>query len=731
MKIKLLTLVIVLSAFAKVVAQPQNYNWYFGDSAAVNFSSGVPVAVAGSAMNTIEGSATISDSLGNLLFYSDGVKVWNRNNLQMPNGFGLFGDQSACQVALIIKKPGSNFLYYIFTADKQDSSVPRGICYSVVDMSLNTGLGDVTIKNINLFTPASEKLTAVSNCDAKGVWIIAHGLSNNTFSSYLLTNTGVSSTPVLSNIGIVYGGYDSGAGHLKVSPNGKRLADVNYYRPHAIQIFDFNRTSGVISNVINLDTTGIVYPWDVSFSPDNMKLYVSYREMPIYCYFITQHDLSSNNVAIINASYYYVVPLLTANNCNSMQIGPDNKIYICDATHHYLDVINNPNVLGVGCGLNINAVNLGSGTGVFGLPNFPDAVYSAPHTISLPLDTGVCSLYVSLNAGAGANSYLWSTGDTTQNISVNFSGTYWVQKDLTNLCNSIETDTVHVNFNPSPLTNIGNDTLICSGQQITLQANGGMDYLWNTNDTTSSIIVNQGGVYSVLVSNIFRCTDSDTINIEINNPTVNLGNDTILCQGKQLTITANGGNQYHWNTGAVTPAITVSSAGAYIVNVTNTYGCTASDGIVITYNTNNADLLSSSIITIEEGTSTVITAIDGYNNYLWNTGAQGQNITISTDGTYIVTATDNSGCILRDSITVSTQASEMIIPTIIWQGQPFFIKNLPSNSNLKVYNDIGQIIYQQNNYQNNYFPVIANATYEISLSLSDGREKYGKLVVMK
>ena len=86
-----------------------------GESAGLNFNGGAPVALTDGAMNTNEGCLTISDSIGNHLFYTDGVNVWDRNHVQMPNGTGLLGHASSTQSALITSQPGSNNIFYIFT----------------------------------------------------------------------------------------------------------------------------------------------------------------------------------------------------------------------------------------------------------------------------------------------------------------------------------------------------------------------------------------------------------------------------------------------------------------------------------------------------------------------------------------------------------------------------------------------------------------------------------------
>ena len=151
MNLRILTIALLVSAVA--FGQREAVNWYFGNNAGLNFNN--------------EGCATFSDGNGNLLFYTEGVNVWNRNHQIMPNGEGLLGSTSATQSAMVLPRPGSSNIYYIFTSDNvqsyQNGEGGVGFNYSVIDMNLNGGLGDVTVKNINLLPNASEKVTAVRN----------------------------------------------------------------------------------------------------------------------------------------------------------------------------------------------------------------------------------------------------------------------------------------------------------------------------------------------------------------------------------------------------------------------------------------------------------------------------------------------------------------------------------------------------------------------------------------
>ena len=150
--------------------------WYFGQFAGLDFNSGVPVVLTDGQINTFEGCATISDFQGNLLFYTDGVTVWDRTHNMMPNGNGLLGNTSSTQSAIIVPKPNNINQYYIISVDSRGFSAlsANGIRYTTVDLTLNGGLGDVITseKNIVLVAQAYEKVTAVQHADNNSFWIM-------------------------------------------------------------------------------------------------------------------------------------------------------------------------------------------------------------------------------------------------------------------------------------------------------------------------------------------------------------------------------------------------------------------------------------------------------------------------------------------------------------------------------------------------------------------------------
>ncbi len=141
-------------------SQGEANNWYFGINAGISFNSNPPVALTDGNMNVLEGCSTISDSAGNLLFYTNGIRVWNRNHNVMPNGNDLKGGSSSTKSSIIVKKPGSKSIYGVLTVAHRFES-PR-LQYSEVDMTLQSALGDInTNKNIPIVGVICEKVTAI------------------------------------------------------------------------------------------------------------------------------------------------------------------------------------------------------------------------------------------------------------------------------------------------------------------------------------------------------------------------------------------------------------------------------------------------------------------------------------------------------------------------------------------------------------------------------------------
>ncbi|MFT5859275.1 MAG: hypothetical protein ACI865_001375 [Flavobacteriaceae bacterium] len=207
---------------------------------------------------------------------------------------------------------------------------------------------------------------------------------------------------------------------------------------------------------------------------------------------------------------------------------------------------------------------------------------AVPPVVGIGPDTTVCaadSLY--LDAGNPGLTYLWNTGGINQQLAALSSGTYYVDVIDASGCIGSDTAIVTVILNP---VNLGADTSICYGTTLTLDAGINSSYLWSTSDITQTIDISAAGTYFVDVTDVNTCVGTDSINILVVGPAVDLGPDTTICDGNSIILDAGAlGNGYLWSTTDNTQTISVSSAATYSVNVTDfASGCIIYDEIVIT-----------------------------------------------------------------------------------------------------------------------------------------------------
>lgn len=342
-------------------AQEQNNIWYFGEQAGLDFSSGSPVAISNSALNSLEGSAMQLDASGNLLFYTNGGDfqtfagaIWNRNHQVMPNGnlAGESGCNSSVQSTVIVPHPGNSNQYFVFTTDCQENGLNGGLAVNVVDMSLDGGLGDVVTKDSILYAgQVNENLCAIRHQNGTDYWIIAHKVSMYDFLIIPVTSSGIGTIVTQSTGWPAY----NGTGQMATNITGNKFA---YAVLNKIMLFDFNNTTGVLSNYVQLNSEAQA----LCFSANCRYLYASYVAAPNDSIF--QFDLQAPN---IETSRTGIAQVNTTN--FQMQLGPDGKIYMSRNLSNYLGVINNPDSPAAQVTYTSNGVSLGSGICRAGLPN--------------------------------------------------------------------------------------------------------------------------------------------------------------------------------------------------------------------------------------------------------------------------------------------------------------------------------------------------------------------------
>lgn len=380
MKRHVFSLIVIYYLFSTCSAQLNNYTaniWYFGNNCGVDFNTNQPTALTNGAMVQGEGCATVCDMNGDLLFYTNGQEIWNSNHEIMSNGNDLNGAISATQSAIIVPVPGTmaRFIgysdFYVFTVDAVENHLANGLCYSRVSLIQGSGLGDVVEKNVLLANPVCEKLLAIKKNNETDYWLIAHEWNSNRFLVYEITINGVNPVPIISEIGSIHqGGYSSGSvengwtnaiGYLKASPHGNKIA-LTIYRENVVELFDFNRSTGAISNCVTSNNV-FTDAYGLEFSPSGNFLYLSQSIYSPTGGRIVQFDLTDS--PDLNS---YTTIVTSDNRIGAIQLGPNGKLYASELYYNYLSVINNPDEYGDACNYVRNGIYLVGRTCRVGLP---------------------------------------------------------------------------------------------------------------------------------------------------------------------------------------------------------------------------------------------------------------------------------------------------------------------------------------------------------------------------
>ena len=348
-----------------IFSQVEATKWYFGILAGLDFSTSPPTILANGSMTVDQGCSAISNSIGAILFYTDGEKVWNQNHTIMPNGTGLFGDQTPAQSSVVIRKPGSQTLYYIFTVQGVGQS--GGVCYSIVDMSLSGGTGSVTVKNAPLYAnPCTEAITATKHCNGNDFWILTHDLNSANFRAHLLTSAGVSTPAIISTVGSLHSCGNAYNSTMKFSPNSRKVGVVSF-GCNFNQLFDFDNSSGVVSNPLSLQNGMQAYSCE--FSGDGTKFYIADAGWSA----LHQWDLCAGSPTAIIASNYSVST--SGGSLGNIQLALNGKIYVSKSNSTSLGVINNPNLAGAASNYVNTGQSVSPNTSRRGLPNFVTSLF--------------------------------------------------------------------------------------------------------------------------------------------------------------------------------------------------------------------------------------------------------------------------------------------------------------------------------------------------------------------
>ncbi|MCG8331784.1 MAG: T9SS type A sorting domain-containing protein [Chitinophagales bacterium] len=632
--------------------------WYFGYKSGINFIDSLPVASTNGQLESIEGSAVIADTSGQLLYYTNGEQLWNRAHNLAYNGNGLMGNQSYIQTALFIPMPGKSERYYLFTAGMS------GLHYSIIDNTLDGGLGGIpeNEKNILLNSSQGEGLSAVQHCNGRDYWLVNRIFEGSTayIQVYLIDEIGL--TPV-TTYQLPPETIDNNRCHFTFSMDASLLAYSSF--DSNVIIYEFYPSHGGLNPIIEIPVTNIgQLTYSTAFSPDHSKLYttgwgngVSYLE---------QYNLEEENVWASRTTLHTVDYSNGSPNgfgfLGRLQLGPDQNIYMSrwhqndpfevNPNTYYsldsLDVILKPNLAGELCEFVKSGIYLEGQPTQIGLPNFvdsflnpnPDSAEAGNIEGALIAETGCVGdtipFHIVLDtvpigefpviswdfAGLGG-----ANGDTVYFV-FPASGMYEISADVyyPDRCMS-GYFSMNIEISPLPEVNLPAVVHICEDDSLLLETPVGYySYLWSTGDTLSNIWLSEEGSYSVTVSDGI-CIASDVVTLIVDTePLFSLGPDISFCLEQEVLLDAvlAEGEGWLWSTGDTTSQLAVNEPGIYTVEI-GVGACTVRDTIQLEW-------LDNTIGDTLQLAGNQLIAPAGFDRYYWSRNGQ---LIAATDDSFL------------------------------------------------------------------------------------------------
>ena len=636
-------------------AQLETSVWYFGSNAGLDFKSEIPTILTDGALLNWEGVASFSDSLGNLLMYTDGKTIWNRQHTPMPNGTDLIGSPGSTECAIIVPWPGSKTKYYVFVVAENGKGP---LSYSVVDMTMDDGMGDVTnAKNVVLEDLVVEKVTAIRHSNCKDFWLLTRVTGRNNDENHTANTEGTSVIEYLvDETGIVVSSrkaFDVGSldysladffksldsfdsqddhpcavGYMRVSPNGQYIACATSARVNVgghdfysiLDLYKFDPATGEVSKYQTFYD-----PWTelygVEFSNDASKLYYS------TLYYVYQLDLTlppdEIQESAVQVGYYdyesfgipqipldiqpydyatwdeykYALEMKTPH-AGALQLAINGKIYLSQNNCEYLGVIENPRGKGEACNFNTRGQYLGGKIGQMGLPNFIPS-YFLPPNFEIHNNCSNKEVLFICTDTRKLDSYLWEISDYQGNLIVSSN-----QREC-----------------EYQLPESGS-------YRVTLTVRSG---------------ANESSEYR-----FFKVYDP---------PEVILPDDATICRGDFIELKApvEDGYIYEWSDGCQLPDNRIGESCEVKLTVTNSFTkCSNVDDIKISVVEPTEFSLGGDREFCQGGSVEVKCPLEfAYSSFVWtDDNSSALSRVFKEDGDYTARLTDNNGCIFENSINI-------------------------------------------------------------------------------
>ncbi len=662
-------IVVLLSVIPSVQAQKQANIWHFGSNAGLDFNFTPPKAITNSSLSALEGCASICDAKGDILFYTDGLTVWNKRDSVMTNGTGLNGHNSSTQSAVIVPHPSNVNQYYIFTVDGSTGS-RKGGYYNIVDMTKSAGLGEVTLKNQVIFNHnyPFESIGATPSANGRSYWV-CYVDTNATILAYNVTSKGINLTPVRSRLKN-YSATSTMSHYMKFSSDNTMMAVA--IAGYGLTLSKFDPTSGRFSNSFLIDKGSSWNYYGVEFSPESKFLYCSNGN---------QYDVSTfDSALIVNSAYNFETGTIRA----SLQLGPDGKIYYRSHTSSTkMSFINYPDKKDSACTVYADSIDLNGRRALLGLPTFLQSLLN-PSLISKGICFGEPTPF-HITDSLKLDSAVWNFGDTASgkmNTATSFSPRHIFtspgQYEVTTLIyHGAGVDTlsavVSIKDYLGTYRMIGEDIFKCRDDSVDIKLANDTNYLkqvWSTSDTIAGIRTSIAGVYWIKAYEGKGCFFTDTMTV-YNYPNNEVPDvlgliDTIeKCPEKVVKIgTKQSFFKYSWNTGETTGEVNTDKKGRFILTVYHDSTCISRDTTDIIYFPTPKPNLGRDSSFCSSNKQRVGDLNTPFASYLWNTGSTDPFIFTDTSGTYIMNVETNQGCLMSDTVMYSfvAKAPDLLLP---------------------------------------------------------------------
>ncbi|MBE9465797.1 PKD domain-containing protein [Dyadobacter subterraneus] len=732
----------------KICMEPTNSEgakWYFGANAGLDFNNSPPSPLTDGQVNTAEGVSSIANSKGELLFYSDGITIYNKDHKKMDcfaitNCEPLLGSHTSTESVLIVPQPtcrGCEYLYNVFTTT--DIQGTKYLTVSVVDMRRNNGKGAIIEQNTTLQQPTTERLAAVENKKDTTYWVVSHDYGTNKFRIFHATTGGLTETSA-PELGMAHDSLNEAEGYMKFSAadsttGERRLAVVIPGPPtNYVELFKFNDTTGVLTydKLINL---GPAPPtaYGIEFSSSGEKMYVTFQGDGKTKSYLKQYDLTFSDSTLVESAL--VIDSSATQKYGALQMASDGKIYMAVDGSDYLGVIGKPERNSVSTiEYKLEGVNLGGKKSGLGLPNMVQDFSQESSGPGFTADGFCTNEPTTFEAGPicdpKKDTYSWIFGDGSasppskeQKVTHTYTqpGSYLVTLSQTNECTTMVTKDTVVIYETPPAMNLRANIDTC-GQYIQLDMGiTAQIYEWYNKGRivgrSKTLKVTATGRYIAVAYNGPQrdCFTADTTEVTLRKPPAfDLGADTTMCRDSSILITAPGltWREFLWNTGETTRSITVRQPGTYFVQVKNGNDCYNADTIQVgELPSPILGLAPEYYICIPDGGSTVLDAKGvGVIHYEWPaTGDTTQTITVTQKGVYTVLGTNKEGCVAQKSTTVFDQCEpRFFIPDAFTPDGNGKNETLEvfgayyTNYSIRIYNRWGEVIYATNSIESRW-----------------------------